>query len=150
LRPNIRLKVIPEEAFSFSGLISIVIPANIRIVEKRAFYYCYSLTEVLWAEGSQVKVIEEEAFAYTQLKKLEISGSLQYIAARMCPATTELLLTTKSRIPKFERWKVLFLLNRNEMMGTRTGYEMEDGENGEDREDGEDGESESRKRCAVI
>jgi hypothetical protein len=134
-------------------LISVVIPANIRIVEKRAFYCCRSLAELLWAEGSKVKVIEEEAFEHTQLKKLGIPGTLQYIGARICPATTELLLTRESMMRKFETWKALFLLNRNDVMGIRTGHEMEDaeeGEEGEDRKDREEGGSESKKRDAVM
>jgi hypothetical protein len=68
LTSNVGLKVIPELAFWLSGLISIVIPATIRIVEKRAFFSCHSLTELLWTEGSEVKVIEEEAFGKTDLK----------------------------------------------------------------------------------
>jgi hypothetical protein len=92
-------------------------PATIRIIEKWAFYSCRSLTEVLSAEGSQVQVIEKEAFEHPWLKKLEIPGSLQYIGARMCPATTELLLTRESKIPMFENWKMLFLMNRNHEMG---------------------------------
>jgi hypothetical protein len=130
LTPRHRLKVIPEEAFSFSRLISIVIPATVRIVEKRAFLCCHSLTELLWTERSEVKVIEEEAFEHTGLERLEIPGSLQYIGARMCPARTELLLTRESRIPKFEKWKASFMLNRNEVMGTRSAHEME--EHGQD------------------
>jgi hypothetical protein len=144
LTPNVRLKVIPEETFSFSGLVSIIIPATIRIVEKWALYSCYSLTELLWAEGSKVEVIEEEAFEHTHLNKMEIPGSLQYIGARMCPATTELLLTKESMIPKFETWKVLFVMNRNHVMGTRTGHEIEDGE------EEEEGGSESTWRCSVM
>jgi hypothetical protein len=140
LTPTVRLKVIPKKAFGFSGLISIVIPASIRIIEKRAFYSCCSLTELLWAEGSKVKVIEEGAFEDTRLEKLEIPGSLQYIGARMCPARTELWLTSESRISKFETWKASFLLNRDYVMGTRTGHEMEDEEEGEERENGETGE----------
>jgi hypothetical protein len=115
LMPSLRLQVLPEEAFSFSGLISIVIPATVRIIEKRAFYSCDSLTELLWAEGSKVKVIEEEAFDDTQLKSLVIPGSLQYIGARMCPSTTELLLTRESSISMFEKWKASFMVNRNEV-----------------------------------
>jgi hypothetical protein len=95
----------------------------------------------LWAERTQVKVIEEEAFEDTQLEKLEIPGSLQYIGARMCPATTELLLTTKSRNGMFTKRKRLFMVNRNHVMGRRTGHELEDGE---------EGECASRKRCAVL
>jgi hypothetical protein len=141
LTPSVKLRIIPERAFSFSGLISIVIPATIRIVENRAFYYCRSLTELLWAEGSKVKKIEQEAFECTQLKRLEIPGSLQYIGVRVCPTTTELLLTKESMMPKFETWKASFLLNRNYVMGKRTGYEIEEG-----KQSG----SESRKCCAVI
>jgi hypothetical protein len=59
----------------------------------------------------------------------------------MSPATTELLLTRESMIPKFETWKELFVANRNHVMGRRTGHEMEEGE---------EGKSESRTRCAVI
>jgi hypothetical protein len=103
LTPNARLKIIPKKAFSGSGLISIVIPATVQIVEKRAFYSCYALTGLLWAEGSKVKVIEEEAFERTQLYTLVIPGSLQYIGARICPSTTKLLLTRESRIPNFQR-----------------------------------------------
>jgi hypothetical protein len=97
--------------------------------------------ELLWAKGSEVKVIEEAAFANTQLKKLVIPGSLEYIGARMCPATTELLLTRESMIPKFETWKASFLLNRDHVMGARTEQEMEDGE---------ESRSELRKWCSVI
>jgi hypothetical protein len=100
--------------------------------------------ELLWTEGRKVKVIEEEAFEDTQLKKLEIPGSLQYIGARMCSATTELFLTRESKIPMFQEWKSSFLLDRDHVMGTRTGHEMEDGE------EEEEGGSESRKRCAVM
>jgi hypothetical protein len=110
-------------------------------MEKRAFYYCQSLRELLWAERSKVKVIEEEVFGGTQLKKLEIPGSLQYIGARICPATTELLLTTDSRNPMFKKWKASFVANRNHVMGKRTRDEMGDGE---------EGECESRKRCVVM
>jgi hypothetical protein len=127
LTPNVRLKVIPEEMFSFSGLTSIVIPATIRIVEKRAFYSCDSLTDLLWAEGSKVQVIEEESFEKTKLKKLVILGSLQYIGARICPATTDLLLTRGAMMPIFEEWRASFVLNRDDVMGARTGHEMEDG-----------------------
>jgi hypothetical protein len=123
-------------------LTSIVIPATVRIVEKRAFFYCDSLTEVVWAERSKIQVIEEESFEKTKLKRLIIPGSLQYIRPRICPTTTDLLLTRESMIPKFETWKALFLLNRNQVMGTRTGHEMEDDEEsggneneGEDRKD---------------
>jgi hypothetical protein len=73
-------------------------------------------------------VIEEEAFESTKLKKLVIPGSLQYIGAPMCPARTEVLLTSESIIPKFEEWKASFVLNRNCVMGRRTGCEMKDGE----------------------
>jgi hypothetical protein len=52
------LKVIPEEVFSFSRLISIVILGTIRSVEKLGFYYCYLLMELLWAERIEVKMIE--------------------------------------------------------------------------------------------
>jgi hypothetical protein len=126
---------------------SIALPPTIRIIEKWAFYSCGSLTELLWAEGNKVKVIEEEAFERTQLKILVIPGSLQYIGARMCPATTELLLTRESMISKFETWKALFVANRNHVMGRRTGHEMEEEE---DRGKGEERGSKSRKRCAVM
>jgi hypothetical protein len=138
LTSNVGLKVIPELAFWLSGLISIVIPATIRIIEKLAFFASKSLTELMWAQGSQIKVIEEEAFEKTQLTKLVIPGSLQYIGARICPATTELLLTSSSTIPMFEEWRALFVLNRDHVMGTRTGHEMEEGEEGENSEEGED------------
>jgi hypothetical protein len=145
LTSSVGLKVISEEAFSFSGLISIVIPAMVRIVEKRAFYCCDSLTKLLWAEGSKVQVIEEKAFEGTHLEKLVIPGSLQYIGCRICPSTTELLLTSESRLPMFEKWKASFLVNRNEVMGTRTGHEMEEHE-----QDRKDGGAKSSKCCALL
>jgi hypothetical protein len=149
LTPNLKLKVIPNQAFSRTGLTSIVIPATIRIIEMWAFDSCEFLTEVLWAEGSKIKVIEQGAFQDTKLKKLVIPGSLQYIGARMCPETTELLLTTESMTPKFEKWKASFMANRWYGMGTRTGHEMEDGEKKEE-EDGEEDGSKSTWRCAVM
>jgi hypothetical protein len=91
-------------------------------------------------------MIEEEAFEETRLKELVIRRSLQYIGGRMCPSTTALLLTRESRIPKFEKWKAAFMINRNEVMGTRKRHEGEDeedgkeGECGKDEEDGKDGE----------
>jgi hypothetical protein len=108
---------------------------------------------LLWAEGSQVEVIEEEAFENTQLEKLVIPGSLQYIGARICPSRTELLLTRESKISKFEKWKALFMVNRNEVMGTRTGDEMEDGVNWQDGNDGKGGKTggaTSSKCCALL
>jgi hypothetical protein len=47
-------------------LISIVIPATVRIIKKRAFYCCDSLKKWQWAEGNQVQVIEEKAFEDTR------------------------------------------------------------------------------------
>jgi hypothetical protein len=137
LSSSVGLQVVPEEAFRDSGFSSIVIPSTVRIVEKRAFYGCYSLIELDWSEGSKVEMIEEEAFENTQLKKLVILGSLEYIGARMCPVTTKLLLTSESMIRMFEEWERLFLQNRNHVMGKRIRYEMEEEE--EDKEDdGED------------
>jgi hypothetical protein len=104
-------------------------------VEKRAFYCCDSLTEVLWAEGSEIEVIEEEAFEDTQLNKLELPGSLEYIGARMCPARTELLLTKQSANRRLQKWKAEFLQNRYHVLGTRKRKE---------------GESESGTPCAVM
>jgi hypothetical protein len=136
-------------------LISIVIPAIVEIVEKRAFFFCHSFTDLHWAEGSQIKVIEEEAFEDTDVKKLIIPGSLEYIGARMCPSTTELLLTKESSIRKFEKWRASFMVSRNEVMGTRPGHEMEDedDEDEEDRKDGRDGTNggvQSSKSCALL
>jgi hypothetical protein len=64
----------------------------------------------------------------------------------MCPSTTELLLKKESMIPEFEKWKGLFMFNRNEVMGIRTGHEMEE----EDEQDGKDGGTKSSKRCGVL
>jgi hypothetical protein len=94
-------------------------------------------------------MIEKGAFEDTHLKKLMIRGSLQYIGCRMCPSTMKLLLTKKPKRPKLDEWKASFIVNRNEVMGIRTGHEMEDGEDGEEGEDLEEGESTSRKCCAV-
>jgi hypothetical protein len=134
LTASLGIKVIPEEAFQSSRLISVVIPATVRIIEKRAFYSCEKLVVLLWAEGSKVQVVAEEAFEHTALRQLVIPGSLQYIGARMCPKTTELLLTSESEIPKFKRWKALFLVNRAEVMGTLRRHEMD-----EEETDGTDG-----------
>jgi hypothetical protein len=129
LPPPVGLKIIPEEAFRDSGLIFIVIPATVRVLEKRAFYCCHSFTELQWAEGIQIEVIEEEAFESTKLKKLMIPGSLQYIGARMCPSKTELLLMIESKTSKFETWKRSFMQNRSEVMGRELEEEKEkDGE----------------------
>jgi hypothetical protein len=130
LTRSVGLKVIPAKGFSWSGLTSIVIPATILIVERQAFSDCYSLTELLWAEGSQVKVIEEEAFERTQLKQLIIPASLHYIGARMCLATTELLLPRGAQMRMFEEWRASFALNRNKVMGRRTFRELKDEGNG--------------------
>jgi hypothetical protein len=64
-------------------------------------------------------VIKRQAFQNTQLKELVIPESLQYIEARMHPSTVELLLTSKSTISKFQKWKVLVLIDRNTVMKTR-------------------------------
>jgi hypothetical protein len=61
---------------------------------------------------------------------LEIPGGLQFIGAQMCLTTTELLLTKESRNPKFEIWKTSFLCKRDNVMGKRTGHEMEHGNGG--------------------
>jgi hypothetical protein len=94
-------------------------------------------------------VIEEEAFEETKLKKLVIPGSLQYIGARMCPRTTELLLTRDPRIPKFQKWKASFMLNQNVVMGILTGHEVKEeyGEDGKAREEGKsEKEGKARKQ----
>jgi hypothetical protein len=85
---------------------------------------------LLWAEGSQVKVIEEAAFEGTQLKQLMIPGSLQYIGARICPATTKLLLPRGAKKGMFEEWRALLRPNRDKVMVRRTFRELEDEGNG--------------------
>jgi hypothetical protein len=153
LMRNVRLTVIAEEAFSHSGLRAIVIPVTVRIIEKRAFYDCFCLTELQWAEGSEVEVLEEEAFERTNLSAFEIRGSLQYIGARICPGATRLLLPKESTKRMFGEWMALFVHNRDVVMGTRPGCELADGtdrEHGDKEKDGQEDESKSSKCCTLL
>jgi hypothetical protein len=75
-------------------------------------------------------VIEGESFEKTKLKKLVIPASLQYVGARICPATTELLLTGGAKMPMFKEWKVSFVHKEDHVMGIQTRNQMRDWKRG--------------------
>lgn len=54
------LTVISRDCFKKSGIESIIIPSNVRVVEARAFMLCRNLKSIKLSES--LEVIEEDAF----------------------------------------------------------------------------------------
>jgi hypothetical protein len=61
-RRGIQLETISEEAFSGAAITEISLPRSLKVLEKRCFFACDSLTEVTWEKCGQCLVMEEEAF----------------------------------------------------------------------------------------
>ena len=74
------LTSIPDYAFfGCSALSSVHIPANIVYIASNAFAMCVSLSEVTFAEGSNLTQIGSDTFAYSALTEIALPDSLVMI-----------------------------------------------------------------------
>ncbi len=72
---SVPVRIIAAEAFYWQSMISVSIPASVRIIESRAFDNCTQLKSVTFANG--IESIEESAFANcTALKSVVIPNSV--------------------------------------------------------------------------
>lgn len=95
------LESIPNGAFSYTGLTSIVIPVCVTTIDNEAFYGS-KLTSVTFAEGSKLATIGESAFAYNQeLKEITIPVSVLNLnnnAFYSCNQLETLIIPEDSRL----------------------------------------------------
>lgn len=74
------VRFIALAAFSFDlGLVSIVIPPSVEIINKLAFYSCYRLKKVIFSGISRLKTIKDSAFQNTSTSHFEIPSSVKKI-----------------------------------------------------------------------
>ena len=74
-----QLQIIGEEAFSLSGLNSIVIPKHVTKIGDQAFNECKFLTNIEFSSNSELKVIGKGAFVNSAIKRIIIPYSVVYI-----------------------------------------------------------------------
>lgn len=70
---------VDEGGFANSGITKLVLPKTIKTVGKKAFSYCSSLKEIVFAEGGQLEEIGQEAFRGTGISQLQIPASVKTI-----------------------------------------------------------------------
>lgn len=73
---------IPPKSFQGSKIETILIPSSVKEIGESAFKSCESLSEVRFAEGSELKTIGDNAFSgcnYVFLNKIELPVSLEKI-----------------------------------------------------------------------
>ncbi len=75
------LRIIGEEAFAGTNLISIELPSSVNLIERKAFYQCYSLNELIFDDASTLNSINDYAFSETGLKSVDFPLSLGYIGS---------------------------------------------------------------------
>jgi hypothetical protein len=61
------------------ALKKVIIPSTVKSIGKNAFYSCEALTEVIFAEGSQLKSIGDSAFSTTALTSLSLPGTVETV-----------------------------------------------------------------------
>ena len=102
------VKVIAMSVFDYSTkLTSIEIPATVVSIGRFAFAYCYNLSQVTFAENSQLKVINEYAFSECKLTSLTIPENVETIAGKAFYGNTNLqTITIKGSILTFDSWAI--------------------------------------------
>jgi hypothetical protein len=73
------LSRIERDAFSWSGLRSIDIPASIEVIFEKCFASCESLVSLTFGFASTLPQIERDAFSETRLKWIALSASVKMI-----------------------------------------------------------------------
>jgi hypothetical protein len=67
-----KLGVLCGQAFSQTGLETMVIPASVEVIEKCCFDRCKKLQDVSFERGSKLVRIEAGAFQWSLFKKMNI------------------------------------------------------------------------------
>jgi hypothetical protein len=75
-----KLSRIEQEAFSFSGLAAISIPASVQIISDLCFLSCESLHFVDFDSNSKLDRIEGNAFLDIPMANLSLPGSVNFIS----------------------------------------------------------------------
>jgi hypothetical protein len=78
--PDSVLSRIDKQAFYASGLISIDIPASVKVIAQHCFSVSTSLSSVTFAAGARLEQIEEFVFYNTRLTRLILPGSLTFLS----------------------------------------------------------------------
>ncbi|MFC4666601.1 leucine-rich repeat domain-containing protein [Falsiporphyromonas endometrii] len=74
------VKEIGEGAFFYSGVTKVTIPKSVERIEKSAFGYCQSLTDIVFEEGSHLKTVCDLAFTECiQIKEIAFPNSVDSI-----------------------------------------------------------------------
>jgi hypothetical protein len=79
-----KLSRLEQDAFSFSGLKSIAIPALLEIICENCFQVCASLESMRFPPESQSSQLEQEAFLGSGLKSIAIPASVKMIGQWCC------------------------------------------------------------------
>ena len=66
-------------SFTESRITEMHIPASVQSIGENAFYGCYNLQRVTFAEGSQLREIGWRAFYKTGIAEVQIPASVQSI-----------------------------------------------------------------------
>ncbi len=79
--------VIGESAFEGSQIMFLTIPSSVIVINDKAFNYCHGLTEITFAENSQLQKIGNEAFGRSNggddgLNSVELPASLKALGYR--------------------------------------------------------------------
>jgi hypothetical protein len=110
---NYYFKTLGEFAFAHTGLASILLPANIQIVGRGAFYNCSKLETLTFATNQVTGfVIRSRAFQdCVSLKRLVLPDTLEIVAERAFAGCTSLESVTFSRGPLGHReprvWRIM-------------------------------------------
>jgi hypothetical protein len=75
-----KISVINPNAFGYTPIKEIELPASLEVIGKAAFSSCKTLNKVSFQNGSKLKEIEAKAFQYdTKLKEIELPEGLESI-----------------------------------------------------------------------
>ena len=78
------LSVIGEKAFSNIGLRSVIFGANVRVIGRKAFYFCSNLTSAVF--GEHVEEIGDSAFAFTSIVSIFLPATLRTLGSNAFPS----------------------------------------------------------------
>jgi hypothetical protein len=84
------LSRIEKQAFSQTGLIEIILPSSIEVLDEGCFSNCRSLSSVTFESGSRLSRIEKKAFSQTGLIEIILPSSVEVLGEK-CFADCRLL-----------------------------------------------------------
>lgn len=88
--PDSEVKIIDDEAFYESKIVSISIPPSLRKIGKRSFTFCEDLTKFEIPINSELKEIGKYAFSNTSIQSLSIPSNIEELRKCWCLHTSKL------------------------------------------------------------